>query len=78
LQKLLFAVATASALLSATVAFAQPVGYNPTMYGTRAFDTNPQQSASMTSAKTGSGQSQPETGSVSGTVAPAQSRTPRS
>jgi hypothetical protein len=73
LQKLLFAAATASTLLGATVAFAQPVGFTPTMYGTKAFDTDRQKSSSMTSEQKGSGQPQLEKGSVSGKVAPAQS-----
>jgi hypothetical protein len=71
LQKFLFTAVTASALLSATVAFAQAgAGFTPTVYGTRAFDTNHQQSSNMTSGQKGSVQ---EKGSGSGTLAPAQS-----
>jgi hypothetical protein len=74
LQKFLFTSVTASALLSATVAFAQAgAGFTPAMYGTKAFDTNRQQSPNMTSEQKGSGQPQLEKGSVSEKVAPAQS-----
>jgi hypothetical protein len=72
LKKLLFAAAAASTLLSATLAFAQPVGFTPMRYGTKAFDTNPQQSQSMTSGQKDSGKPQMEGGSVSGKVVPAQ------
>jgi hypothetical protein len=73
LQKLLFAAVAASTLLSATLAFAQPAGFTPTRYGTKAFETNSQQSQSMTSGEKGSGQPQIESGSVSGKVTPVQS-----
>jgi hypothetical protein len=73
LRKLLFAAVAASTLLSATLAFAQPVGFTPTRYGTKAFETNSQQSQSMTSGEKGSGQPQIESGSVSGKVTPVQS-----
>jgi hypothetical protein len=73
LPKLLFAAAAASTLLSATLAFAQPVGFTPMRYGMKAFDTDKQQSQSMMSGQKDSGQPQMETGSASGKVAPAQS-----
>ena len=73
LRKLLFAAVAASTLLSATLAFAQPAGFTPTRYGTKAFETNSQQSQSMTSGEKGSGQPQIESGSVSGKVTPVQS-----
>jgi len=75
LQKFLLATVTVSTLLGATSAFAQlGAGYEPHLYGTKAFDTARQPSPSMTSRQKAPDRSQLETESLSGTTTPEQSR----